>query len=116
MNTIRLINKIANRVLHWEMQFPDDMPLGYLLKICIQRSMMLLRGLCTFPVRYRFMRGKRVTIRCKNKIRVGVSVTFQDEVEVDALSREVRSLSILMAKPLLRPRTHFGWECKNYSA
>lgn len=49
---------------------------------------MLLRGLCTFPVPYRFMRGKRVTIRCKNKIRVGVSVTFQDEVEVDALSRE----------------------------
>lgn len=32
MNTIRLINKIANRVLHREMQFPDDMPLGYLLE------------------------------------------------------------------------------------
>lgn len=88
MNAVQLINKIANRILHRDMQFPSDMPLGYLLGICMQRGMMLLRGICTFPVRCRFMRGKRVTIRCKNKIRIGVSVTFQDEVEVDALSRE----------------------------
>lgn len=88
MNTVQCINKLANKVLQRDMKFPEDMPLGYLLGICVQRGIMLLRGVCTFPVRYRFMRGKRVSIRCKSKIHLGVSVTFQDEVEVDALSRE----------------------------
>lgn len=34
----------------------------------------------------------------------------------DTLSPESAILVNIDGKPLLRPRTHFGWECKNYSA
>ena len=89
---IYIINKITNKILKRELQFSNEMPIIYLLSLIIQRIFMLFRGffvgLFLKQKGRNFFVGKRVIIRCKSKLKVGNSVSIQDYVLIDALSKD----------------------------
>lgn len=68
-----------------------DMPITYLTGIVIRRGIMLLRGQIRKigikeTGRILFI-GKSVNLECKSKMKFGTSVTIQDHVLLDALSK-----------------------------
>lgn len=89
---IKFINRISNRILGRELPFSNELPLGYLMTIIMERIIMLIRGLFVgFFLKERTLPlfiGKRVSIRCKNSIKVGKCVSIQDYVVINALSKE----------------------------
>ncbi len=91
MNIIKLINSITNKLLHRNLTFSEDIPIGYLLKICIQRAFMLLRGSVCLGLKQKkgkLFIGRRVELQCKSKLSIGYCVSLQDEVVINALSKE----------------------------
>lgn len=89
---IKFINKISNRVLGRKLPLSNELPLGYLMTVIIERIFMLIRGIFVgifFKERkLPFFIGKRVSIRCKNSIKAGRCVSIQDYVVINALSKE----------------------------
>ena len=88
---IKLISKLTNKFLNRDLKINKNIPFLYLIGIITGRVFMLLRR----PIKRFFINkngrgffiGKKVTIRCVKKITVGKSVTFQDYVFIDALSK-----------------------------
>lgn len=89
---IRLINKFADKILGKSISLNEEMPLSYLFGILVQRIVMVLRGifagLFLNSKGQNFFVGKRVTIRCKKRLKVGKNVSLQDYVLIDALSTD----------------------------
>jgi len=87
---IRLINKLANNIMGRNLSLNEEMPLGYLIGILIQRIGMIIRGMIVGlflgEKGKAFFVGKSVTIRCRKKLKIGRSVSLQDYVLIDALS------------------------------
>ena len=87
-----LIFKICNRVLKRDIQYAVDIPTSYLLGVVLSRGWMLLRGSIRklwFNESGRvFFCGKKVKIKCANKLRIGSGVSFKDGVSIDALSTD----------------------------
>lgn len=91
MNGIQLINKLTNKILHRDFEFSKDIPTGYLVRICLERSAMLFRGFFLRGLKSRrgkLFIGKKVKIYCKSKISVGHCVSLQDGVLLNALSKD----------------------------
>lgn len=89
---INYINRLCNKILGRNLPFSNELPLGYLMVVIRERVFMFLRGIIkgiffekkTLPL---FI-GKKVSIKCKNKIRAGKCVSIQDYVVINALSKE----------------------------
>lgn len=86
------IRKAASKVKGSNYIIDVDVPLIYLISMCIKRSKMLLKGKLN---KIRFSRsgknvfiGKKVKIKCKDKVFCGNSVTIDDNAYLDALSRK----------------------------
>ena len=91
MNAIRVINKISNKILHRELPFSDELPVGYLAGVCIERLGMCIRGKLCIGLKQKsklFFVGKKVQIKCRGMLSVGYCVSLQDEVVINALSRD----------------------------
>lgn len=86
------VESVAKRVKGEDYRIDKEIPLTYLLGVVIQRVVMLLRGKCRSigigHHRNTVFVGKKVALKCKSKIRIGTSVTIQDKVYIDALSKK----------------------------
>lgn len=87
----KLIEHIAKSIKGSDYSLDENIPLLYLMAYGAERVIMVLRGAF-----YKcFMKscgknlfvGKKVTIKCKNKIMLGANVTIQKGVYIDALSQ-----------------------------
>lgn len=90
MNTIRIINRFANKILHRNLPFSDELPVGYLLSVCFERLAMYIRGKLRCGLQHKsklFFVGKKVQIKCRKNLSVGYCVSLQDEVVINALSQ-----------------------------
>lgn len=85
---IQLVIKIF---LKRNIEIDKNIPFFYLLGVLYERLFMLIRGLLYgffFKKRnFSFFVGKKVVLKCKKLISVSKSVTFQDYVYIDALSK-----------------------------
>lgn len=91
MSTIKFINKCTNKLLKRDLPFSEEIPLTYLLSICMERFFMLLRGIFCFGLKKKgkvLFIGRNVKIHCKSKLSLGYGVTLQNQVLINALSRE----------------------------
>lgn len=82
---------LASKILKRPMSIPEEMPVGYLISVCYERFIMMIRG--AFSLRFKkkggvLFRGKRVEIHCKSMISMGNGVTLQDYVEINAMSKD----------------------------
>ena len=68
-----------------------DMPFAYLMDVIFQRVIMLLRGVIkSIAIKKHgktLFLGKNVRLKCKSKIQIGTGTTIQDNVYIDALSK-----------------------------
>lgn len=88
----QFVGSVVNKVYGKELPIAEEMPTGYLLRVCCQRAAMLARG----AVKGSFFGGREgllfigahTTLRCKKMIYTGRSVSIQDWVLIDALSKE----------------------------
>ncbi len=91
MRMVKIINLVTNTFLHRQLAFDENIPTDYLLGICLERVCMLLRGFFCFGLNKksgRLMIGKYVQIKCKSMLNIGYCVSIQDEVVINALSKE----------------------------
>lgn len=84
------IFKLCNRILKRDIHYASDIPTSYLLGTVLSRGFMMIRGDLK-KGRFKksgkvFFCGKRVKIKCANKLTIGSGVTFKDGVIIDALS------------------------------
>ena len=87
-----IIRKVASKIKGSDYIIDVDVPLTYLLSMCFKRSKMLIKGKIE---KINFARsgknvfiGKKVKIKCKDKVFCGNSVTIDDNVYLDALSQK----------------------------
>lgn len=86
------IEKIAEKAKSGGYRIDLDIPLTYLFSMVANRGLMLVRG----KVKKIGMKqsgrtlfcGTSVELKCKSKIQIGSSVTFQNRVYIDALSQK----------------------------
>lgn len=88
-----LFIKCAKKFLHRpDLNFTEEIPLSYYLRVSFQRFAMLIRGfwkkLYIKKSGRRFFVGKKVKILCGKKMKVGNGVSIQDNVIINALSKE----------------------------
>lgn len=86
------IRKIVGKIKGYEYEIDIDIPISYLISMVVERVSMILRGKIR---KIGFSRsgkviffGKKIKIRCKNKISCGNYVSIKDNVYLDALSRK----------------------------
>ncbi len=90
MGVNRFINYITNKMFHININISEEIPSTYLLAFCFERAIMFIRGFFLTGLRKKgkmLFIGKRVKIQCKSKLSVGNCVSFQDEVQINALSQ-----------------------------
>lgn len=85
--------KIAQKFLHRpDLNFSEEIPMSYYLRVAWQRAWMLFRGKVkgAFFGKHgrRLYIGKHTSIICANKMQVGNGVSIQDYVTINALSKE----------------------------
>lgn len=87
-----VIEIIAKKIKGNDYILDDNIPITYLIVISIQRISMLYRGkfasLGMMKCGRHLFVGKNVSLKCKGKISVGLDVTIQEGVYIDALSKE----------------------------
>lgn len=87
----RIVEMSAKRIKGCDYSIDKDMPISYLIGVVVQRVAMVLRGWLKSMGMKRagtaLFVGKKVTLKCRNKISVGKGVTIQDKVYIDALSK-----------------------------
>lgn len=85
---VKIISKIAFRLLHRNVKIDENLPVGYLLTVMFQRVIMLIRGVLTFGIKKdgNLFRGKNVVLQAKTKLKVGRGVTIYNDVVINAMS------------------------------
>ena len=64
----KLIIKLTKKFLKRDLEISNDLPLSYLIGVCLTRFAMMIRGKFTFGFKKRgkrFFRGKKVELHCK---------------------------------------------------
>ena len=87
----KLINKVISKIKHEPYQIDEAITTSVILNIVLEKTIMLLRGICNKI----FLRkakgilfiGKRVKIKCKRKITFNGSATIEDGCFINALSK-----------------------------
>lgn len=86
----KLIIKLTKKFLKRDLEISNDLPLSYLIGVCLTRFAMMIRGKFTFGFKKRgkrFFRGKKVELHCKKYICIGNCVSFHDYVLINGLSK-----------------------------
>jgi acetyltransferase-like isoleucine patch superfamily enzyme len=83
------LNKMISKWKGNSYQLDSTIPTGYLLRLCIGRAWMMVRGkLSGIRNRGSFFFSWKATVKCRSKLSVGRSVTIDSGAYIDALSVE----------------------------
>lgn len=81
----RITEYLISKILDRKFQFDRNIPLRYIFFLVFEKALSAVRGL--FKLKKMAYIGRNVKVKCKSKLIVGSSVSINNNVVIDALSK-----------------------------